>query len=275
MLPTSSDNSRTILLIGASRGLGVAMAGEFLTKGWDVVGTVRESARTELHDLADKHPGRVEIETLDVTEPDQIAALHDRLAGRSFDILFHNAGTANRNPGDTIAKISTEEFVHVMVTNALSPMRVIESLQDLVPANGMIGIMSSGQGSIGNNTNGRAEIYRGSKAALNMFMRSYAATQLRRYAATQLRSPPRRRSARIAVDGTRLDSHRAWWAQRDAQHRGKHSEGRERASGAAGQTRSAISRPRGAHRSVVNPASGYIIPQYGAANRNRGDRGGS
>ena len=59
----------TILLIGASRGLGVAMAAEFLTKGWDVVGTVQESARTELHDLADKHPGRVEIETLDVTEP--------------------------------------------------------------------------------------------------------------------------------------------------------------------------------------------------------------
>jgi len=39
----------------------------------------------------------------------------------------------------------------------------------------MIGIMSSGQGSIGNNINGRPEIYRGSKAALNMFMRSYAA----------------------------------------------------------------------------------------------------
>jgi NAD(P)-dependent dehydrogenase (short-subunit alcohol dehydrogenase family) len=174
MLPSSSDNSRTILLIGASRGLGVAMAAEFLMNGWDVVGSVQESARTELHDLADKHTGRVEIETLDVTEPDQIAALHDRLVGRSFDILFHNAGTANRNPGDTIAEISTEEFVHVMVTNALSPMRVIESQQDLVPANGMIGIMSSGQGSIGNNTNGWAEIYRGSKAALNMFMRSYA-----------------------------------------------------------------------------------------------------
>ena len=175
MLPSSSDNGRTVLIIGASRGLGFAMAAEFLTRGWDVVGTVQDSARTELHDLADKHPGRVEIETLDVTDPDQIAALHDRLAGRSFDILFHNAGTANRNPGDTIAEISTEEFVRVMVTNALSPLRVIESLQDLVHANGMIGIMSSGQGSISNNTNGRAEIYRGSKAALNMFMRSYAA----------------------------------------------------------------------------------------------------
>ena len=174
MLPSSSDNSRTILLIGASRGLGVAMAAEFLMNGWDVVGSVQESARTKLHDLADEHEGRVEIESLDVTEPDQIAALHDRFTGRSFDILFVNAGTANSNQGETIADVSTDEFVHVMVTNALSPMRVIESQQDLVPANGMIGIMSSGQGSIGNNTNGWAEIYRGSKAALNMFMRSYA-----------------------------------------------------------------------------------------------------
>jgi NAD(P)-dependent dehydrogenase (short-subunit alcohol dehydrogenase family) len=175
MLPGSSANRRAILIIGASRGLGAAMAGEFLTRGWDVVATVRESVRTDLHDLADKHPGRVEIETLEVNEPDQIAALHDRLSGRGFDILFYNAGTANRDPGDTIAEISTEEFVHVMVTNALSPMRVIEGLQDLVPTNGMIGIMSSGQGSLSNNTKGGNELYRGSKAALNMFMRGYAA----------------------------------------------------------------------------------------------------
>ena len=74
------------------------MAAEFLKKGWNVVGTVQGSARTELHDLADEHPGRIEIESLDITEPDQIAALHDRLSGRSFDILFHNAGIANANP---------------------------------------------------------------------------------------------------------------------------------------------------------------------------------
>lgn len=54
-------------------------------------------------------------------------------------------------------------------------MRVIEGLQDLVFPNGTIGIMSSGQGSIANNVNGNYEVYRGSKAALNMFMRSFAA----------------------------------------------------------------------------------------------------
>jgi len=63
----------------------------------------------------------------------------------------------------------------VMVTNALGPMRAIEALQDLVPAAGLIGAMSSGQGSIANNETGMREVYRGSKAALNMFMRSFAA----------------------------------------------------------------------------------------------------
>jgi NAD(P)-dependent dehydrogenase (short-subunit alcohol dehydrogenase family) len=54
-------------------------------------------------------------------------------------------------------------------------MRVVEALADLVAAQGTIGIMSSGQGSISNNTAGQREVYRGSKAALNMFMRSFAA----------------------------------------------------------------------------------------------------
>jgi len=172
---TSPDVIRTVLLVGASRGLGLAMAAEFLRRGWNVVGTVRGNAKTELHDLADEYRGRIEIASLDISEPDQITALHDRLFGRSFDILFHNAGIANADPHQAVGKVSTDEFVRVLVTNALSPMRVIEGLQDLVPADGLIGVMSSGQGSISNNEKGGAEVYRGSKAALNQFMRSYAA----------------------------------------------------------------------------------------------------
>lgn len=171
----SDTPAKTILLIGASRGLGHAMAAEFVGKGWNVVGTVRGDKPTLLHDLADAHPGRVEIETLDITMPDQIAALRDRLAGRTFDILFVNSGITNRDPTQTIGQVSTEDFVEVMVTNALSPMRVVESLEASVPTTGLIGIMSSGQGSIANNEVGQREAYRGSKAALNMFMRSFAA----------------------------------------------------------------------------------------------------
>jgi NAD(P)-dependent dehydrogenase (short-subunit alcohol dehydrogenase family) len=54
-------------------------------------------------------------------------------------------------------------------------MRVIETLGDLVPVDGTIAIMSSGQGSVDNNHNGGFEIYRASKSALNQLMRSYAA----------------------------------------------------------------------------------------------------
>jgi NAD(P)-dependent dehydrogenase (short-subunit alcohol dehydrogenase family) len=125
--------------------------------------------------VADEYEGRLEIECLDITEPDQIAALHDRLSSRSFDILFVNAGTANYNEDKIIADVSTEELVRVMVTNAVSPMRVAERLQYLVSSNGMIGIVSSGQGSVSNNEKGGHEVYRGSKAALNINMRSYAA----------------------------------------------------------------------------------------------------
>jgi len=175
---TSSSNANpTILLIGASRGLGHAMAAEFLNKGWNVTGTVRAGAgRTPLHDLADDFPGRLGIEILDINEPAQLEALREHLTGESFEMLFVNAGTTS-DEQLPIGQVSTEDFVNVMVTNALSPMRVIETFQDLVTPAGLIGAMSSGQGSITNNTTGLRELYRGSKAALNMFMRSFAARQ--------------------------------------------------------------------------------------------------
>ena len=166
---------KAVLLVGASRGLGRAMADDFVKKGWHVVGTVRESGRTGLHDLADAHADRVTIEPLDITEPDQIAGLRERLSGNAFDMLFVNAGTANHDPAATIAEVSTDEFVRVMLTNALGVMRAVEGFQDLVHQAGLIGVMSSGQGSIANNIKGGFEIYRGSKAALNQYMRSYAA----------------------------------------------------------------------------------------------------
>jgi NAD(P)-dependent dehydrogenase (short-subunit alcohol dehydrogenase family) len=167
----------TILIIGASRGLGHGLAGGFIGRRWNVIGTVRGTARTDLHDLADAHPDRVTIETLDIDQPAQIAALRDRLSGRTIDMLFVNAGTTTHDQNVLIGTVPTEEFVRLMVTNTLSPMRAIEALQDLVPADGLIGVMSSGQGSIANNEVGMREVYRSSKAALNMAMRSFAARQ--------------------------------------------------------------------------------------------------
>jgi NAD(P)-dependent dehydrogenase (short-subunit alcohol dehydrogenase family) len=171
---SAPQSPKTLLLIGASRGLGLAMAAEFVQRGWNVVGTVRAATGTGLHQLAEGSAGRVQIETLDITLPEQISTLRSRLAGRTFDMLFVNAGVTN-NPQETIAEVSTEEFIRIMVTNALSPLRVLEALYELVAADGTVGVMSSGQGSVSNNTSGQREVYRASKAALNTLMRSFAA----------------------------------------------------------------------------------------------------
>jgi NAD(P)-dependent dehydrogenase (short-subunit alcohol dehydrogenase family) len=167
-------STKTALIIGASRGLGLGMARELLAYGWHVVGTVRDAARRNLFSLADRSRGKLSVETVDINEPDQVAALRRRLAGRRFDLLFVNAGIAN-DPAETIGTVSTETFTRVMVTNALSPMRVVEAFQPMVPASGTIGVMSSGLGSVADNEDGGWEVYRASKAALNTLMRSFAA----------------------------------------------------------------------------------------------------
>jgi NAD(P)-dependent dehydrogenase (short-subunit alcohol dehydrogenase family) len=170
----TASTGKTALIIGASRGLGYALAAEYLARGWQVTATVRGTGPGALRDLAGSAAGRLVAETVDITVPEQVAALHDRLGQARFDLLFINAGVTN-GPGETVADVPTDTFVTLMVTNALSPMRVIEGLQDLVTPGGTIAVMSSGQGSVANNERGGFEIYRASKSALNQLMRSFAA----------------------------------------------------------------------------------------------------
>jgi NAD(P)-dependent dehydrogenase (short-subunit alcohol dehydrogenase family) len=171
----SGNRPRRVLILGASRGLGLAIAETYLARGAHVVGTVRAGSPTKLHDLhEDGATGRLDIETADITVVEEVAALRSRLAGAPFDVLLVNAGVTNTQ-GETIAEVSTDDFIRVMVTNALSPLRAIEMLGDVVAPDGTIAIMSSGQGSVANNESGGNEVYRASKAALNTLMRSYAA----------------------------------------------------------------------------------------------------
>ncbi|KPC63904.1 SDR family oxidoreductase [Streptomyces chattanoogensis] len=163
----------TALIVGASRSLGLGLATAYAQRGWDVIGTVRGDRRTGLHDLAEASDGRVTVESLDMTEPEEIAALRERLAERTLDLLFVNAAITRGNI--PVGEVPTEMFAEVMVTNALSPMRVVESFRSLVAPTGTIGVMSSRQGSLGLNTNGGHDVYRASKSALNQLMRSYAA----------------------------------------------------------------------------------------------------
>ena len=174
MSDNPSQAPSSALIVGASRGLGLGLAREHLRRGWRVIATVRDPAgRTPLHDLKAEAGDALEVEGVDINAPDQVTALRRRLDGRPLDLLFVNAGVAN-DPGETVAQVSTEEFTRVMVTNALSPMRVVEAFADLVRPGGAIAVMSSGLGSVSGNTEGGFEIYRASKASLNTFMRSFA-----------------------------------------------------------------------------------------------------
>lgn len=165
---------KTALIIGASRGLGFALVQEYLDREWQVVATVREKSGSALHELSEGSSSRLEVEKLDITDLNQILSLKRRLQDRKFDLLFVNAGISSDRP-EPIGEVATEEFIRVMVTNALSPMRIVENFDINVAGNGIIGVMSSGQGSVADNNGGGFEVYRASKAALNMLMRSYAA----------------------------------------------------------------------------------------------------
>src|SRR5271168_538749 len=102
----SPSSDKTLLLIGASRGLGFALAAEYLKRSWRVVATERDGATSKLHDLVRAAEGRLEIENLDIVYPDQVAALRARLASRKFGLLFVNAGVGGR---EMIADVSTDE----------------------------------------------------------------------------------------------------------------------------------------------------------------------
>ena len=168
----SANDRRVVLLIGISRGIGRGLAAEFLRRGWSVIGTVR-SPQDGLEALADGTAGSLRIEHVDVTNPEQIAALRERLAPVRLDVLFAVAGISDDDV--PAATIDDTAFNNVMVTNALAPMRIIETFQDLVTGQGTIAAMSSGQGSISRNDRGDFEVYRASKSALNQLMRSHAA----------------------------------------------------------------------------------------------------
>jgi NAD(P)-dependent dehydrogenase (short-subunit alcohol dehydrogenase family) len=163
---------QTALVLGASRGLGLALVEEWLGRGWQVIATARGPS-DRLTQLANRYSGSLEMETVDINDEKGVRALRDRLADREVDVLFINAGIA-RAIEQSPATASEGDFLDMMLTNAFSPVRAAELLRDLVPAGGTIAVMTSELGSIAN-ANGGWQLYSSSKAALNMLMKGYAA----------------------------------------------------------------------------------------------------
>jgi NAD(P)-dependent dehydrogenase (short-subunit alcohol dehydrogenase family) len=164
---------KVIVIVGPSRGLGLGLVKACLSKGWEVIATVRDArGRSALETL--DHQGRLAVATVDITSAEDIWRLRAELAGRALDTIFVNAGIAS-DPAASIETAPERDFIEVMATNALAPLRIIGALHSLVKPDGVIAAMSSNMGSVSGNQRSGWEIYRASKAALNQLMKSFAA----------------------------------------------------------------------------------------------------
>jgi len=164
---------QTALIVGASRGLGLALAAEYLRRDSHVIATVRGEPSAALRQLEAATGGRLSIARADITERKDLSALHRRLEGSPLDVLFVNAGVAT-DVHMTAAEIPADSFLGMMRTNVLGAMQTVEMLYDLLVPDGTLAVMTSFLGSVSENTTGSWNSYAASKAALNMMMRGFA-----------------------------------------------------------------------------------------------------
>ncbi|MBM4196345.1 MAG: SDR family oxidoreductase [Gammaproteobacteria bacterium] len=170
----------TVLITGASRGIGFELARQYAERGWGVIATARDPAgAADLQSLAARHPG-LRIERLDVTDFGEIDALASRYRGVPIDILVNNAGILGDNEKQKFGRFDYSSFDLVMATNTKGPTRMTEAFIDNVAISSQKKIMnvSSLVGSI-EMTFGGQTFYRASKSALNMIMRNLS-KELRR-----------------------------------------------------------------------------------------------
>ncbi|GJE78202.1 SDR family NAD(P)-dependent oxidoreductase [Methylorubrum suomiense] len=164
--------TRRVLIVGASRGLGLGLVAQFLSRGWDVTATVRRPSLA-LDELAAGHSLRIEI-GVDIDDDSAVADLRARLAeAPDFDIVFVVAGVATQ-AGTPAALLPRDVVGSVFQTNAVSPIRFAETFHRRVAPGGLIVLMTSKLGSVSLNRGGGWSSYRASKAALNTLARSFA-----------------------------------------------------------------------------------------------------
>jgi NAD(P)-dependent dehydrogenase (short-subunit alcohol dehydrogenase family) len=164
------------LITGANRGLGLEFARQYLADGWQVYAACRDpDSASELRRLADDSDDKLQILALDVTNPVSVQAAAAKLDGQAIDLLLNNAGIGGPR-GQTIGHIDYEAWMKVLDVNTMGPMRVSEAFVDHVARSErkLIVILTSGMGSLADNTSGGSFAYRSSKAAVNMVMRSLA-----------------------------------------------------------------------------------------------------
>lgn len=109
----------TVMVIGASRGIGLELTCQYAAGGWRVHATTRTPDRPG---ALGRLTGDVVLHELDVRRADQTAALAAAVAAEGIDLLIHNAGVMDRGLS----------FDEMMAINAEAPIRVTEALLDAV-----------------------------------------------------------------------------------------------------------------------------------------------
>lgn len=151
--------SNRVVIIGASRGIGLELARQYAARGEEVVAACRRATR-QLTEV-----GCEVVEGTEVTDDLSVRTLADHLAGRPVDILIHNAGILTR---ETFDDLDFDRIREQFEVNAMGPLRVVRALVPSLRRGSKVGIVSSRVGSLGDNAAGGNYGYRMSKAAVNM-----------------------------------------------------------------------------------------------------------
>jgi NAD(P)-dependent dehydrogenase (short-subunit alcohol dehydrogenase family) len=161
----------TVLLIGASRGIGIELASQYIADGWRVIATARSYEGLERLKSMGAQTLRV-----DVANPASNSGLAWQLDGEKVDLAIYVAGAMDR--ASASIPPTRESFDAVMHTNVMGAMQVIPQIVPMVQeTKGVIACISSIMGSMQETTSGNAALYRVSKAALNMVVRCTQAEQ--------------------------------------------------------------------------------------------------
>lgn len=158
---------QSVLIIGASRGLGLEFVRQYRKAGWLTLGTCRSPEQDALLNAE----GATAIR-LDVSDPDSFAGLSRALVGTSIDVCIYNAGAFGCREGPSVAP-SKEVFDQVMHANVFGAMQAIPVVAPtLLKSKGKFVFISSRMGSIGLMASAAAPTYRASKAALNAVVKA-------------------------------------------------------------------------------------------------------